>query len=535
MTENLDLLTRDDFQALAQSSRALTKELSLEILLNTILDTAGKLTNSPETSIILRNERQPTLYFAAATGEEAEWVLSSFGLHSDRQVPIDGSKAGEVYKSGISMVENIVKDHFGGVDDETNKITKSMVCVPLVVGDSRLGVMQVLNKIDGDYSERDRIILEYFADQASVAIRNARLVESLLAHSGLYGSSRQTDKLIARMNELEQEAHSETLSVLFADMRGFTQLCQSLLDPGIVQERLSEFITILSHAVLDHDGIVNKVLGDGVMALFQGKDCSERAVKCSFYMVREFELMKGRWNEESNQQLDFLDLGVGIVTDQVILGGIGSGDMRDYTAIGTAVNLSAAFESNARNGKRILCDQVTYRNAKDIIVAADDAVDFLLQKPGQDVGVKYKCYNIRELDSDKSVSVFLSHSHEDSHFIEKKLLEPLKKRGIRTWYSTADIPKGALWTAEIRKAISESNWMAVIVSRNSAQSKWVRREIDLGVASGHLDNRIIPIIIDDTSPGDVNDYLAAMQAIDLSSSPDAEKILADRFSKLGPT
>ncbi|MEW8523410.1 MAG: hypothetical protein AB2552_10210, partial [Candidatus Thiodiazotropha endolucinida] len=72
MTENLDLLTRDDFQALAQSSRALTKELSLEILLNTILDTAGKLTNSPETSIILRNERQPTLYFAAATGEEAE-------------------------------------------------------------------------------------------------------------------------------------------------------------------------------------------------------------------------------------------------------------------------------------------------------------------------------------------------------------------------------------------------------------------------------------------------------------------------------
>ncbi|MEW8156933.1 MAG: GAF domain-containing protein, partial [Candidatus Thiodiazotropha endolucinida] len=204
MTENLDLLTRDDFQALAQSSRALTKELSLEILLNTILDTAGKLTNSPETSIILRNERQPTLYFAAATGEEAEWVLSSFGLHSDQQVPIDGSKAGEVYKSGVSMVENIVKNHFGGVDDETNKITKSMVCVPLVVGDSRLGVMQVLNKIDGDYSERDRIILEYFADQASVAIRNARLVESLLAHSGLYGSSRQTDKLIARMNELEQ-------------------------------------------------------------------------------------------------------------------------------------------------------------------------------------------------------------------------------------------------------------------------------------------------------------------------------------------
>ena len=74
----------------------------------------------------------------------------------------------------------------------------------------------------------------------------------------------------------------------------------------------------------------------------------------------------------------------------------------------------------------------------------------------QAIGVKYKCYSIRELDSDKRVSVFLSHSHEDSGFIEEKLLGPLKDRGVRTWYSTADIPKGALWTAEIRKAVSES-------------------------------------------------------------------------------
>jgi class 3 adenylate cyclase/putative methionine-R-sulfoxide reductase with GAF domain len=525
-----DLLTTKDFQTLAQSARELTKELSLEKLLNNILEIAGRLTDSPEASVILRNERQHTLYFAAATGDEADWILSSFGIHSDNQIPIDGSKAGEVYKSGVSLVENFVKDHFGEVDDETKTTTKSMVCVPLAVGEKRLGVMQVLNKTSGDYSDRDRIILEYFSDQASVAIRNARLMESLLAHSGLYGSSRQTDKLLARMDELEQEAHAETLSVLFADMRGFTQLCQSLLNPVLVQGRLSEFITTLSQAVVDHDGIVNKFLGDGLMALFQGTDYSTRAVKCAFSMVHEFELLKERWNDESNQQLEFLDLGVGIVTDQVILGGIGSREMRDYTAIGTAVNLSAAFENEARNGKHILCDQLTYRNAKDVIAQADDPIDFELRKPGQEVGVKYKCYNLRVLGADQQVAVFISHSHKDKDYVEARLVGPLKDRGIRTWYSAADIPKGALWTAEIRKAMSESNWMVVIVSKNSTRSKWVRREVDLGIASGHLDDRIIPVVIDNTKPSDVNDFLAAIQAIDLSVTDDICTILAERFS-----
>ncbi|MCU7871115.1 MAG: TIR domain-containing protein [Candidatus Thiodiazotropha sp. (ex Lucinoma borealis)] len=530
-TDELSVLTQEDFRALAHTGRELTKEVALDRLLQNILQTASQLTNSPETSVILRNERQPTLYFAAATGDEAEWVLSTFGIHSEKQIPIDGSKAGSVYKSGTSLVENVVKDYFSGVDDETKKATKSMVCVPLSVGDQRLGVMQVLNKTTGDYTQRDRVILEYFADQASVAIRNARLMESLLAHSGLYGSTRITDELFARMDELNQDAETKTLSVLFADMRGFTQLCQSFLNPVIVQERLSEFVSMLSRAVIDNDGIVNKFLGDGVMALFQGPGSSIRAVKCAFSMVEDFSEMKKHWDEDSNQQLDFLDLGVGITTDQVILGGIGNSGVRDYTAIGTAVNLAAAFESAARNGKRILCDQLTYRNVTDIVSKVEVPQDFLLQKPGQEVGVRYKCYHLQMLEDDQQVSVFISHSQKDKDYVEK-LINQLKEHGVETWYSVSDIPKGTLWTAEIRKAISKCNWMAVIVSKNSANSKWIRREVDLALTAGHLEDRIIPIAIDDTEMQDVNEYLTTMQAIELSTCDDVTNELSKRFGEL---
>ena len=526
-----ELLNVDDYRALAQSARGLTRELSLERLLNNILGTASRLTDSPETSIILPNEKQPTLYFAAATGDEADWVLSTYGVHSEKQIPIEGSKAGEVYRTGKSIVENVIQDHFGGVDHETEKITKSMVCVPLTVGSNRIGVMQVLNKVSGNYSERDRLILEYFADQASVAIRNARLMESLLAHSGLYGQSRDAEQLLKRMDELEQEAHAEMLTVLFADMRGFTQLAQSLLDPVLVQRRLSEFITMLCQSVINNDGVVNKFLGDGIMALFQGADCSVHAVESAFSMVRDFQGIKERWNDESNQQLDFLDLGVGIVTDQVILGGIGSRELRDYTAIGVAVNLSAALENEARNGRRILCDRHTYRRARDIIAQSDGPVDYVLQKPGQDLGVKYKFYSLQALGAERATAVFLSYSHEDRGFVETQLVQPLRNLDVRSWYADADIPKGALWTAQIRNAISNSTWMVVVVSKNSAKSKWVRREVDLAVAAGHLDDRIIPVIIDSSRPGEINEFLAAMQAVDVSDTDDVSAVLADRFLK----
>ena len=498
-------------------------------MLSRILDTAGQLTNSPETSILLRNFHDETLYFAAATGEEAEWVLSTFGYHSEKQVPIDNSKAGLVYQNGESLVENTVTDHYSGVDKETKGKTKSMVCVPLYVAEDRLGVMQVLNKRSDEYTSRDQLILEYFADQASVAIRNAQLLENLLAHSGLYGAVNSSDELFRRMREINQDARTETLSVIFADMRGFTKLSQSLNNPVLVQELLSEFISMLSDEIIDEDGIVNKFLGDGVMGLFQGEDCSIRAVKSAFAMVRAFLPIKKKWDDKYNEELDFLDIGIGITTGPVIIGGIGSRSVRDYTAIGPTVNLAAAFEAAAREGKKILCDQKTYKNALEIISDAEGPEGFELKKPWHEAGVSYKCYKLDTMKS--SPCVFISHSHQDREYV-KKLVKRLNSHGIKTWYSVLNIRKGALWTAEIRKAISRCNCMAVIASKSSSASKWVRREVDLALTAEHLEDRILPIILDDTDLRDINEYLPSMQAIHGNQDEDVAVALTRWFKDI---
>ena len=200
-----------------------------------------------------------------------------------QQVPIRSSKAGQVFSSGIPIVVEAAEadeTHFKGVDRDTGRITGAMACVPLAVANSRLGVMQILNKRTGNYDARDLALLEHFADLAAVAIRNARLFEKLLAHMGFFASRDEGQGPLELLAELNQPPRLEKISILFADMRGSTQLCQVLQSPVQIQELMSEFVGVMADQVLDHHGIVNKFLGDGLLALFRRDDHARRAVLC---------------------------------------------------------------------------------------------------------------------------------------------------------------------------------------------------------------------------------------------------------------
>ena len=82
MNENDAALTPDDMLALLECSRELGTRVTLSALLESILARASQLTDSPDTSVILRHDDRDGLYVAAATGEKAEWVLTTFGKHS---------------------------------------------------------------------------------------------------------------------------------------------------------------------------------------------------------------------------------------------------------------------------------------------------------------------------------------------------------------------------------------------------------------------------------------------------------------------
>ena len=90
--------------------------------------------------------------------------------------------------------------------------------------------------------------------------------------------------------------------------------------------------------------------------------------------------MRNQWNQERNEDLKFLDVGIGIVTGDVIIGSIGSGRVKDFTVLGNSVNLAASFEQAAHDGQRILVDQSTYNAVSRIVAEVDDPTSHELRK-----------------------------------------------------------------------------------------------------------------------------------------------------------
>lgn len=504
-------LSKPELLALLETVEQMSTQSDPQKLVDTILETACQMTRSPDGSILLLDPERNELYFSAARGDTGKLLLERLGKQSKERVPLNDSIAGKTFTTKTIVTLDQAK-HFEEVDRQTGKKTESILSAPLCARGRAIGVLQLLNKTDSEgnligYDAHDSLLIELFGRQAAIAIDNAQLVATLLAHMGLY--SRNPEDLAIRINK---PAEKERLTLLFADMRGFTQLCQSL-EAAVIQKIVNELLTMFAEQVLSAGGIVNKFLGDSVFAIFRQKDGPEHAVRCAFGMLGRFANLRSQWGQELNPDLSFLDLGIGIVTDDVAFGTVGSAEVRDFTAIGTAVNLAHAFEASARDGKRILCDQATWKAVQSIIADSERLPQFELRKPGQALGVMFNQYHLRRIKPEPPIKVFVSHSSKDSK-IASQITDQLKRFGIGAWYSDEDIPAGERYAERILDGLMSSNWILVIVSADSVRSDWVRAEVKTAMTVPHLRNRILPLALDESSAAQINPDLAELQTLD---------------------
>ncbi|TMK73039.1 MAG: GAF domain-containing protein [Actinobacteria bacterium] len=154
---------------------ALNSTLNVDELLELIMKSASELLNAETSSLLLLDEDSGDLVIHVATGAPGEQV-------ERRHVPPGKGIAGAVLDSGEPTVVSDAKSDprfYGVMDDATGFVTKNMLALPLKVRDQSIGVVEVINKRDGDWTDDDRDLAGALANQAAIAIDNARLYAKL--------------------------------------------------------------------------------------------------------------------------------------------------------------------------------------------------------------------------------------------------------------------------------------------------------------------------------------------------------------------
>ncbi|WP_296002432.1 GAF domain-containing protein [Rugamonas sp.] len=151
-------------------------------------------------------------------------------------------------------------------------------------------------------------------------------------------------------------------TVLFSDIRSFTSITETLGAQGTVA-LLNKYFTLMVDCIQREEGMLDKFIGDAIMAAFGipvgHEDDADRAVRAAIAMVGALRV----WNQaRAADGKPAVEIGIGLNTDQVMSGNIGSRKRMDYTIIGDGVNLAARLESACKQyGARILISQFTYR------------------------------------------------------------------------------------------------------------------------------------------------------------------------------
>jgi adenylate cyclase len=188
--------------------------------------------------------------------------------------------------------------------------------------------------------------------------------DKLKSTFGKYMTDAVVDHLMAGKVQLGGE--TLTATILFSDIRGFTAISEKM-DAKELVALLNEYFTEMVDAVMDENGVVDKYIGDAIMAVFGAPvakpDSAISAVRAAVGMRHALAELNKKLVERGEKQIE---TGIGIHTGEVVAGNIGSEKRMEYTVIGDTVNLASRLESATKElGVAILIGQDTYELVKD--------------------------------------------------------------------------------------------------------------------------------------------------------------------------
>jgi adenylate cyclase len=232
-------------------------------------------------------------------------------------------------------------------DDNIEIVSANMSFLPLENQDPD-GRMQ-----QGESQLGTLIMIEDISDEKRMKSTMSRYIDPGIA-----------DQLMSEGKDI-MGGQETVATLLFSDVRSFTTITETLGAQGTVQ-LLNEYFDIMVEAITEQGGMVDKFIGDAIMAGFgipvAHDDDEDRGVRAGINMISRL----WEWNEIREKEGKMaIEMGLGLNTDKVVSGNIGSSKRMDYTMIGDGVNLAARLESACKQySARILISDYTYEKLK---------------------------------------------------------------------------------------------------------------------------------------------------------------------------
>jgi adenylate cyclase len=329
------------FELLYQVSRALGDLQSVEEVVTSVLDLVLKIEGVERGYGMLADDKggfQPAVIryrkeLGPDTGRLPQMILSQAIIK-------------QVTQGGVPLlVQDVRMDpKLGSSKSIALSGMQSAMCAPLKGGDKLYGLLYVDNLVKrGMFSQEDLNIFSVIATQAGLAVDRVRgredLAKQAQQRSALerFLSPGVAQKISAEAADIQLRGETQGVTVMFADIRGFTSMAETMT-PEETVEVLNDFFNAMSDRIFSHEGTLDKFLGDGLMCLFgaplsKGADAIN-AVRTAVEMQQTLQILNKDFEKP-------LRMGIGINTGKAVVGYIGATRRMDYTAIGDVVNVAS--------------------------------------------------------------------------------------------------------------------------------------------------------------------------------------------------
>jgi adenylate cyclase len=315
-------------------------------------------------------------------------------IHPPNQgdVAISSTIARKAMEGNEAVLTRDARLDFAGSQSIISANIRSALCAPLISEGKAIGLIYVDSPGRDQFNDHQRDLLAAVASQAASSIERARLTEELRAQAQLRQNfERFMSPNVAQLMASYFSAHGQLwepqeliVSVLFADVKGFTSLSETL-SPRDVQDLLNEYFHEMTEVIFQHNGTLDKYIGDGIMALFGAPQLADpidpevsaiQAVDAALGMIAAHEHLIERL--DPTKAFSFR---IGINTGPVYAGFFGTRQRLEYTVMGDTVNTASRLEGKADLNSVLISEATRHAIGEAFVV--QEMGDFQLKGKAQ--------------------------------------------------------------------------------------------------------------------------------------------------------